>query len=818
LRIPVAALAALATTACGGGGGGGVSPVARTLGAFVVRTDATGFAVETAGSAGVAPRVLLQSLRVPDAAAYAPLAVRHDEARWEMLFGAWRIRDGDASWTAATRFVPDGEDWRVFGARGAVATMHAESPVPEALRLVFRAVDPDVNRLSLAFECAPEDHFLGFGAQADAIDHRGHKVPVWTSEPGIGKSASDDPPPLWFVEGARHASSHGLPTWLSPRGYMGVVENDHRSVFDLCAARQDAWRVEVWDREIVLWLYHDATTGAPRDALRAATAGVLGRPPVPPPMAFAPWHDAIFGPDNVRRIARLVRDADIPSSVIWTEDFRGGQDVEGQGYRLREEWALDRALYPDAEALAAELRASGFAWLAYFNTFVVTGTDVYREADAGGHLVRGADGAPYLFDGVTFVPSGLADLSRPGTREWVKGYMRAALDAGFDGWMADYGEWLPHDAVLDSGEDPLAAHNRYPREWVQLNAEVLAERARDEVPRLFFARAGWLGSTAHTPVVWAGDQRTSFQRDDGLYTVVPMGLGLGLAGVSTYGHDIGGYQSASNPPSTKELFFRWTALGALSPVMRTHHGLSARENWWFGADEETLGHFRRWARLHIRLFPYLFAAAHVATGTGLPIMRALALSHPEDPRVWTLSDQYMLGDHLLVAPVLDEGATGRSLYLPAGTWLALDGGAPMMGPADVTVGAPLTEIPVFARAGAVIPLLDPRVQTLRPAQAPVVDLDDVADVREVWLFLGAGGEYVETDGTRYVLVHTGDGAPRSSLPVCTEALARGCVAERDGTARRMSVRLAEGETTLDLGTDTLSVTGPSRRIDVLVRW
>ncbi|MFN7133625.1 MAG: TIM-barrel domain-containing protein, partial [Myxococcales bacterium] len=529
-------------------------------------------------------RVLLRSFA--GEGAYAAVATRKAAAQWEMRFGSFKVEEGPQPWrqargATATGLFPLQARWT--GADGGeIATVEITSPSEGALLLTFRAAAADANRTSVAFACEETDRFLGFGAQSDALDHRGHKIPIWTSEPGIGKVDSDDPPELWFLEGARHGSSMGLPTWLSPRGYVGVVESDRRSVFELCSARADAWRVETWGRELKLWLYDGP---APAKALERATAGVLGRPVVPPALAFAPWNDAIYGSDNVRRIAKLIRDERIPSSAIWTEDFRGGHDVPTQGYRLLEEWDTDRSLYPDTEKLSAELRAQGFAWFSYFNTFLVEGTRVYAEAQRDGHFVRHPDGGPYLFDGVTFKPTGLADLSRPETREWVKRYLRKSLDEGFDGWMADYGEWLPHDAVLHSGEDPAEAHNRYAHEWAKLNAEVLAERQGDGRQRLFFSRAGWLRTQTFAPVIWAGDQRTDFQKDDGLPTVITMGLNLGLAGVSTYGHDIAGYQSATNPPATKELFFRWTTLGALSPVMRTHHGIDARKNWWFGSDQ-----------------------------------------------------------------------------------------------------------------------------------------------------------------------------------------------------------------------------------------
>lgn len=729
--------------------------------------------------------VLLESAK-GKSGANAPAAARVGRAKIEEQYGAFRFTDLPGTWSEGSAFAWDTVDTtRAVGtfrdaSKKAVATLTVTSPGPGELSMAVKATDASTNRLSLAFACADDDHFLGFGAQQDAVDHHGHTVPIWTSEPGIGKNmANDDYADLWMLEGTRHASSYGLGTWLSSRGYVGVVETDRRSVFEVCSAQSDVFRVEVWDDHFTLWLFAGDGSTHP---LTQATGRVLGRPMRPPPIAFAPWNDAITGAAEVRRVASELRDAGIASSVIWTEDFRGGA-AQRDAYRLVENWDLDPALYPDAGALAAELKQQGLGWMAYFNTFLVQGNPIFDEAQAGGHFVGSPDGGAYLFSGPTFKPTGLADLSRPATREWVKGHMRKALDTGFIGWMADFGEWLPADAVLASGEDALEAHNRYAREWDTLNLAVLAERKGDGQQRLFFGRSGWLGSNAVTPVVWSGDQRTDFESDDGMPTVVPMAIDLGLAGVSTFGTDIAGYQSATNPPATKEVFFRWTTLGALLPVMRTHHGTNTGQQWRFDSDAETLAHYKRWANFHLQLFPYLDAHSAVAEATGMPIVSSLALWFADEAQSWTLSDEYLLGGAMLVAPVTSAGATTRALHLPRGQWVSLDGKKRFTGPADVTVDAAVTEIPVFLRAGSIVPRLPARVQTLLSADPPVVDYDDVKKERSVLVVTGASGGFGERDGSAYQLTAVPgttdwlDGT--DALADCTSATQRGCV-DRSG--------------------------------------
>jgi alpha-glucosidase (family GH31 glycosyl hydrolase) len=750
------------------------------------------------------------------AQAYAPAAVRIATARYEMMFGSWRITDQPNAWREAKKF-----EWRTVktdSANGAfldangkvLVTIDASSPAPGQLSLFVKAADTAVNRLSVAFACSAADAFLGFGGQQDALDHRGHTVPIWTSEPGIGKDITDDNyPDIWFLEGTRHASSYGLPTWYSNRGYVGVVETDRRSIFELCNKQQDAWRVEVWDNQFTLDLFAGDAEHKP---ITQATRAVLGLPKRPPLVAFAPWNDAIFGTANVRRVADELRDAGIPSSVIWTEDFRGGADTsDGTAYRLRENWDLDPSLYPDAGELAQGLERDGFAWLAYFNTFIVQGQPVFDEAADGGHFVKDSTGAPYLFQGPSFEQTGLADLSRPETREWVKSHMRKALDLGFKGWMADYGEWLPHDAKLASGEDPLAAHNRYPREWDLLNEEVLAERANDGKQYVFFGRSGWLESNSHTPTLWAGDQRTDFEPDDGFPTVVPYGLGLGLAGVSTFGTDIAGYQSATNPPATKELFFRWTTLGALMPLMRTHHGSNARHSWKFDSDAETLAHWARWSRLHISLVPFFDGLSAIAEADGVPAMRALALEFPLDAASWKVADEWMLGDALLVAPVLAQGASGRDVYFPPGQWVSLDGTRKIAGGSMQHVDAAVTELPVFMLAGAVVPRAADGTMTVLPSTTTAV-YDP--GVRKLLVAPGGSGSFTERDATAYsVSVTNGTTYSESgALADCSSAAQRGCV---DRSGPNPVVRMATMGP-LDFPGGKLTVTGPAKKLDVEV--
>jgi alpha-glucosidase len=192
-----------------------------------------------------------------------------------------------------------------------------------------------------------------------------------------------------------------------------------------------------------------------------------------------------------------------------------------------------------------------------------------------------------------------------------------------------------------------------------------------------------------------GDQEANFEPEDGLPTVVPAMLNLGLSGLPYVTHDVAGF---SGGPSTKELFLRWTELGAFSPILRTHDGNQKLENWRWNRDAETTAHFRRFARVHVALAPTIEAAFDEAAASSKPVVRHLAFEFPDQPELRDVSDAFLLGDSLLVAPVLSEGATSREVVLPAGaTWFDVWTGEALEGGQTLVRAAPIGAPPVFSR-------------------------------------------------------------------------------------------------------------------------
>jgi sulfoquinovosidase len=663
-----------------------------------------------------------------------------------MMYGSFKFDDRPGAWAGVDELgaLAAGADGRsatfdLTSGGDVVATGRLAIEADGHVAITFTAIDvPAVQpRLSLASTCRPEEHLVGLGGQSFDVDHRGETVPLWVQEDGIGKNdlPDDDYNGVWFLNGRRHSTHTPMPMVLSSAGYAVVVDTDARATFALCSEDEGVARFETWDRELAVHVFL-GDAGATTDALGRMLAWV-GKPAQPPAFTFAPWVDALYGDTNVRRIAQRLRDEGVAASVIWAEDWRGGENT-ATGYALDEDWRVDDVLYPGFAATADAVHDLGFKLFTYYNTFLDNTADVYTEALALDHEVKTATGEPYLFDGVQFHPSALLDLTKPAAVEWAKAIMQEGIDLGADGWMADFAEWLPADATVASGRSALAEeHNRYPVQWAQLNAELFADQD-DGVERLSFVRAAWLGSQPHVQVLWTGDQQTDFTDGDGLPSVIPMMINLGLAGFPYTGSDIGGYMSQLTVPTTEELWYRWVTLGAFSPVMRTHHGRDAALNYQWEADAGSVAHFRRWTRLHVQLVPYLRGLAAIAEASGLPLVRMTALHYPDEDWAWTAIDQYLLGDRMLVAPVVREGMTAREVRLPPGTWYPLAGGAGVSGGGGATVGAGVTEIPVLVPAGALIVVYPDGVDTVvdAPGDPGAVTAAEVAADRDVWLYRG----------------------------------------------------------------------------------
>ena len=357
-------------------------------------------------------------------------------------------------------------------------------------------------------------------------------------------------------------------------------------------------------------------------------------------------------------------------------------------------------MYPDLPAEIEKLHARGIKFLGYVNPYLVEGGMLYQKGLEADVFARRSDGSVYLVDFGEF-NCGVIDLTDPKAFNWFKDEVirKHSLDIGIDGWMADFGEYLPtDDIVLHSGKSPMIEHNHWPALWAKCNYDAVSEAGKlGEV--VYFMRAGFTGSQKYCTLLWAGDQSVDFSRHDGLCTVISAALSAGMSGCGLTHSDIGGYTSLFDNTRTKEVFLRWAEMAAFTPVMRTHEGNRPDTNFQYYDDEDCMNRLARLVGIYTALAPMLKELVKENHECGIPVQRPLFLHHEDDPRCYTEQFEYLLGEDVLVAPVWQEAQTERSVYLPEGEWVHLwSGNAYEQG--DHTVPAPMGDTPVFYRKGS----------------------------------------------------------------------------------------------------------------------
>lgn len=549
------------------------------------------------------------------------------------------------------------------------------------------------DRIMVDFALEPDEVLWGGGEQMSYLALNGRKFPIWTSEPGVGREpgtpltdmASADGS---FAGGDYWTTNYPEPTVLSSRGWALSLANAEYCELD--CSEPGRLRITVWSNEVTVDLF----AGDPASLVQQLGARFGPLQPLPE------WAlgGAIVGlKEGERSFARLEQllDAGAAVSGLWCEDWVGIRQTSF-GRRLFWDWQWNAERYPDLPARMAALKARGIRFLGYVNPYLAVDGPLYAEAAAKGYLALRLDrDEPYLVDFGEF-DAGVVDFTNPAAAEWFAEDVigKRMLDFGLDGWMADFGEYLPVDLRLFDG-DPMQEHNRWPVRWAEVNRRAVASRGR-EGDVLWFMRAGHTGVQAHCPLLWAGDQSVDFSRHDGIGTVITAALSSGLVGNAFSHSDVGGYTSLFDNVRTEELLLRWYELGAFSPVMRTHEGNRPDDNLQIDSTPELAAAFVRWSQVHAALAPYVAHLVADAQATGLPVQRALFLHYPQDRETFAIQDQFLYGADLMVAPVIEAGAVTRRVYLPQGDWRHVwSGGGFAPGWHDVT--APLGQPPVFYR-------------------------------------------------------------------------------------------------------------------------
>lgn len=511
----------------------------------------------------------------------------------------------------------------------------------------------------MGVRCDDLGTFHGFGEQYNATNQRGEAFQLLVNEQGNGRDVG-----IGVSVGNEHTTYFPMPYYIDARGFGALFE----------------------------------------------TNGRVGRPTQPPPWAYNLWMAGQGGWAKVLGEVSDLEAASIPVSAFWVQDWGGIRMNPDGGFGVQYIWEPDDALYPNFSARVSDFHEAGYKFLTYVNPFIVDPSTVREEDDPArfaarfdpmdqmGLLLGDQMGDSYIDFVAPNIPQGNGhpDFSNPATVGFISDLLEEIVNSyDVDGWMADFGEWVPVDAVPGDGGDPIERRNTFPIDWQRASRNAM-QAARPDGDWVIFARSGFTGVQSVAQIHWVGDQETNWSELDGLPTVVPAMLNLGLAGQPFVTHDIAGFARGTGP-SSKELFQRWTELGAFTPVMRTHDGADKVNNWRWNKDAETTAHFRKFTFVHCALMNDFMMLAAEAEETGAPILRHLMLVFPNDRETWDISDQFMIGDALLVAPVTEQGATSRSVYFPEGTWYSVWTGEPVQGGQRSVVDAPIGSPSVYSR-------------------------------------------------------------------------------------------------------------------------
>jgi len=541
---------------------------------------------------------------------------------------------------------------------------------------------------------APGERFYGFGEKTGPLDKRGRAMTFWNTD-AYQDAYGGYPPdadPLYqsipFFVGLRGGAAYGV-----------FLDDPHRTRFDMGAADPARYVLATAGDEVDQYLIAGP---AMRDVVARYTR-LTGRAPLPPRWTLG-YHQSRWGysPDTeVLAVAQELRSRHLPADGMWL-------DIQHMdGFRS---FTWDPAGFPDPAGLVQGLGALGLKAVTIVDPGIKVdpGYDVYADALAEGLFVT-ESGAPYVgkvWPGDASFP----DFTSPDVRAWWGTLLPRDLGKGVQGLWIDMNE--PSNFVTGSGgtvpEDATCAgdgapgtmaelHNVYALSEARATYEGMRAAAPDRRP-FVLTRAGYAGVQRYA-AVWTGDAPSAWGTLKG---TLPMLLGMGLCGLSFVGSDVGGYSGGATP----ELFARWMQLGSLSPFFRAHvtSGVSGQEPWAFGTEVEDIS--RGAMNERYRLLPYLYSLFWEASQTGAPVLRPLVYEFQDDAASAAIEDEAMLGPYLLVAPVLEQGAMTKSVYLPPGRWFEQRSGAIHEGPATFAAGLTLGALPTYVREGAIVPRFD----------------------------------------------------------------------------------------------------------------
>ncbi len=582
---------------------------------------------------------------------------------------------------------------------------------------VFKVkVTPDNGTDRVAFfricpRVQPEEAFYGLGGSLDRIEHRG-SVKAMQMELDLDS------------ESGYNEAHVPIPLLTSTTGWGLFIDSFYPTLFDVAHTDPDMVCVTV------------GTGTASSDGLNfyffaakhpleitGRYFQVTGKPILPAPWALGPWvwRDENRDQAQVLSDAQIMRDMDLPATAMWIDrPYASGVNS----------FDFDPDMFDDPQGMISKLHSLGFRLALWHTPYVDKSdpatADLFDEAKDNGYF-------PPKTGLILNNWSAPVDFTNPHAYDWWQGLINRYTAMGIEGYKLDYAEDVVPGLLgarnkwkFFDGSDERTMHHGYQILYHKVYAETLASSGG-----FLLCRTGASGDQQNVSVIWPGDLDANLARHKenvtdrngqqyiavgGLPASVDYALGLGVSGFAFFASDTGGYRHS---PPDKETFTRWFEQTALSPVMQI--GTSSNDVAWEftdenGFDEQMLNWYKKYTTLHLRIWPYLWSLAKKLPADGRPIMRPIGLAYPDAGQ--HPDHEYLLGDDLLVAPVMTYGSREKEVILPPGTWIYWWDDQVFEGPGKQQIQAPLDTLPLFLRKGGIIPMLRPGIETISPTDLP----------------------------------------------------------------------------------------------------
>ncbi|TFG25059.1 MAG: glycoside hydrolase family 31 protein [Promethearchaeota archaeon] len=538
------------------------------------------------------------------------------------------------------------------------------------------------------FDLHPHEAIYGFGEQFTRLNKVGQTIDL------IMKEALGTTTPR---------SYKNTPFFVSTKGY-GVFFN-HSCPMTVWVGSMSATDVQVAVEDDFLDYY--VILGNIKEILSQYT-DITGKGVVPPKWTFGYWQSKISykSAEETLKIAKKLRENEIPCDVIHLDT-----------HWFKKDWycdlELDKQRFPDPKKFFEELTKMGFKVSLWQLPYIPEGSKYYEELKSVGGFVKTKEGEIYdtgicMVQGFKGV-SACIDFTNPNAVEVYQKWIGKLLKLGAKVIKTDFGESAPLDGVYYNGTPGHRMHNLYPLLYNKAACQITKEMTGGIC---MWSRSAWAGNQRY-PVHWGGDSSANWTN---MIPQLEGGLSFGLSGYQFWSQDIGGFAGLT----FGKLLIRWMQLGLFHSHSRIH-GMGKRELYRFRPNIMRI--CRDYIQLRYQLLPYIYGSAFDCVEKSLPMTRALVIEFQDDPNVWNISNEFMFGDNLLVAPITDDTNT-REIYFPKGVWTDWWNGERIKGEKWINVEVDIETLPLYIREGGIIPI------------GPVMNYIDEIETDEIELRIG----------------------------------------------------------------------------------